>query len=62
MVSELPDEQVKLMRMTPVRSIAEALEGVVGQTGFVMPRGAAILPRIETVETVSRAYSRVTPG
>ena len=62
LVSELPDEQVKLMRMTPVRSIAEALEGVVGQTGFVMPRGAAILPRIETVETVSRAYSRVTPG
>jgi len=47
LLSELPDEQVKLMRITPVRSIAEALEGANGQTGFIMPRGAAILPRIE---------------
>jgi len=47
LVSELPDEQVKLMRMTPVRSIAEALEGASDRTGFIMPRGAAILPRIE---------------
>jgi nickel-dependent lactate racemase len=47
LVSELPDEQVKLMRMTPVRSIAEALEGTDARTGFVMPRGAAVLPRIE---------------
>ena len=42
LVSELPDEQVKLMRMTPVRSIAEALEGASDRTGFIMPRGAAI--------------------
>jgi nickel-dependent lactate racemase len=47
LLSELPDEQVKLMRMTPVRSIAEALDGANGSTGFIMPRGAAILPRIE---------------
>lgn len=47
LVSELPDDQVKLMRMTPVRSIAEALDGANGSTGFIMPRGAAILPRIE---------------
>ena len=46
LVSELPEEQVKLMRMTPVRSIAEALEGADARTGFVMPRGAAVLPRI----------------
>lgn len=46
LVSKLPDEQVKLMRMTPVRSIAEALEGAHGSTGFIMPRGAAILPKI----------------
>lgn len=45
LVSELPDEQVKLMRMTPARSIAEALEGCGGQTGFILPRGAAVLPR-----------------
>jgi lactate racemase len=47
LLSELPEEQVKLMRMTPVRSIADALEGVQGHAGFIMPRGAAILPRIE---------------
>ncbi|HEX5888027.1 MAG TPA: nickel-dependent lactate racemase [Pyrinomonadaceae bacterium] len=47
LLSELPDEQVKLMRMTPVRSIAEALDGANGSTGFIMPRGAAILPRLE---------------
>jgi lactate racemase len=50
LVSELPDEQVKLMRMTPVRSIADALEGMHDRAGFIMPRGAAILPRVETVE------------
>jgi len=55
LVSELPDEQVKLMRMTPVRSIAEALQDTDESAGFIMPRGAAILPRIETVETVSRS-------
>ncbi|HEY0728837.1 MAG TPA: hypothetical protein VGD38_12250, partial [Pyrinomonadaceae bacterium] len=47
LLSELPDDQVKLMRMTPVRSLAEALDGANGSTGFIMPRGAAILPRIE---------------
>lgn len=50
LVSELPDEQVKLMRMTPVRSIAEALEGSTNQTGFIMPRGAAVLPRVENTK------------
>jgi hypothetical protein len=38
------------MRMTPVRSIAEALERASGQKGFVMPRGAAILPRVVNTE------------
>ena len=47
LVSELPDEQVKLMRMTPVRSIAEALAGSSDRTGFIMPRGAAVLPRLK---------------
>lgn len=44
LVSQLPDEQVKLMRMTPVRSLAEAI-GDSGD-GFIMPRGAAVLPRV----------------
>ena len=47
LISELPDERVKRMRMIPARSLAEALEGVTGQTGFIMPRGAAVLPLIE---------------
>jgi nickel-dependent lactate racemase len=47
LVSDLPKEDVKLMRMIPVKTIAEALEHVGGE-GFVMPRGAAVLPRIES--------------
>jgi hypothetical protein len=46
LISDLPDEQVKQMRMIPARSLADALEGVAGKAGFVMPRGAAVLPRI----------------
>ena len=47
LVSQLPDEQVKQMRMIPARSLAEALAGASDKEGFVMPRGAAVLPRIE---------------
>ena len=50
LVSELPDEHVKMMRMNPVRSIAEALESAGSQTGFIMPRGAAVLPRLENTK------------
>lgn len=46
LVSQLPDEQVKQVRMLPARSLAEALEGAGNKEGFVMPRGAAVLPRI----------------
>ena len=48
LISELPAEQVKRMRMIPARSLAEALAGARDQTGFIMPRGADVLPRIET--------------
>ena len=47
LVSQLPDEQVKQMRMIPVRSLAEALESAGDKQGLVMPRGAAVLPRLE---------------
>ncbi|HJT68391.1 MAG TPA: nickel-dependent lactate racemase [Pyrinomonadaceae bacterium] len=47
LISELPDEQVKRMGMIPARSLAEALAGAAEKTGFIMPRGAAVLPRIE---------------
>jgi nickel-dependent lactate racemase len=50
LMSQLPDEQVKRMRMTPVRSLEEALEGVGDRSGFIMPRGAAVLPRTESTE------------
>lgn len=47
LVSQLRDEQVEQMRMVPVRTIAEALDRAGNGSGFVMPRGAAVLPRIE---------------
>jgi hypothetical protein len=47
LISELPDEQVKRMRMIPARSLAEALAAAGDKTGFIMPRGAAVLPRME---------------
>lgn len=46
LVSALPKEDVKLMRMTPVETIAEALEHGGSGEGFIMPRGAAVLPRV----------------
>lgn len=48
LVSELPHDHVKRMRMVPVGSIAEALDQAGGGDGFIMPRGAAVLPRIQT--------------
>ena len=44
LISELPDEQVRRMRMIPAHSLAEALAHVADAEGFVMPRGAAVLP------------------
>ncbi|HJT28449.1 MAG TPA: nickel-dependent lactate racemase [Pyrinomonadaceae bacterium] len=48
LVSELPPDDVRRMRMVPVRRIEEALEHAGSGDGFIMPRGAAVLPRIET--------------
>jgi lactate racemase len=45
LISQLPETHVKQMRMIPVRSIAEAI-GDSGD-GFIMPRGTAVLPRVE---------------
>ena len=48
LISELPDEDVKRMRMVPVRTISEALEGAGARgDGFILPRGAAVLPRVQ---------------
>lgn len=47
LLSELRDEQVQKMRMVPVRSLEQALDRAGGGDGFVMPRGAAVLPLLE---------------
>ena len=45
LVSQLADEDVTRMRMTPVRSLGAALsELAVSARGFILPRGAALLP------------------
>jgi len=46
LVSELPADQVKQMRMIPVPAIAAALDHAGGGNGFILPRGAAVLPRL----------------
>jgi nickel-dependent lactate racemase len=49
LVSELPDEEVRRMRMFPARSLDQVLDGVGRDpAGFVLPRGAGFLPRLES--------------
>ena len=48
LVSDLREQQVEKMRMVPVRSIEQALEQAGAGDGFIMPRGAAVLPRLES--------------
>lgn len=44
-VSDLPDEDVRSMRMSPARSLCAALEQIDTATeGFIMARGSAVLP------------------
>ena len=47
LISTLPPDDVKRMRMVPVETIAEALPQA-NSEGFILPRGAALLPRIQT--------------
>jgi len=45
LVSKLPDDDVRRMRMIPARSLEEALANVSSDArGYIMPRGAALLP------------------
>jgi lactate racemase len=49
LVSELPDDEVRRMRMFPARSLPDVLESVGrDRTGYILPRGAAVLPRLES--------------
>jgi nickel-dependent lactate racemase len=44
-VTELSEEQTRAMRMMKANSVEEALANVpAGATGYIMPRGAALLP------------------
>jgi hypothetical protein len=46
-VTALPDEEVRRMRMTPASSLEEALRGAnSNDKGYILPRGAALLPVI----------------
>lgn len=48
LVSDLPDELVRTLRMVPARSIAEALGEVEREVpGYIMPYGARFLPRMK---------------
>jgi lactate racemase len=45
LVSKLADEDVRRMRMTPSRTLEEAMSRIDGRAeGYVMPRGATLLP------------------
>ncbi len=45
LVTKLPDEEVRRMRMIPARSLEEALATVSPDArGYILPRGAALLP------------------
>jgi nickel-dependent lactate racemase len=47
LVSDLPDDEVKRMRMIPAESLESALRSAGSfETGFIMPRGAGVLPRV----------------
>lgn len=48
LVSSLSDDDVRKMRMIPAQSLAEALEqSCTKERGYIMPRGAAVLPRVK---------------
>jgi nickel-dependent lactate racemase len=49
LISRLADEDVRLMRMHPSRTLEEALAKTGGKAeGYIMPRGASLLPRVRT--------------
>lgn len=47
LISELPDEQVRSMHMIPAHSLNEVTNRIDNAAnGFILPRGAALLPRL----------------
>lgn len=51
LVSELPEEEVRRMRLIPARSLDGALDSLSSEVeGYIMPLGTALLPRLTTEE------------
>lgn len=49
LVSKLPDEEVRRMRTIPALSVSDVVDNLpAGVPGYIMPRGAALLPRIKS--------------
>lgn len=57
LVSSLHDNDVRLMRMMPARSIEDVVAANNKTTGYIMPRGAAILPLVQSSDWVAHARS-----
>jgi nickel-dependent lactate racemase len=54
LVSSLHDNDVRLMGMLPARSIADVV-ATDQATGYIMPRGAAVLPLVRSSDQVAHA-------
>ncbi|HEX3281825.1 MAG TPA: nickel-dependent lactate racemase [Pyrinomonadaceae bacterium] len=49
LISELPEEQVRAMRMIPANSLNDVMARIDNAaSGFILPRGAALLPVLKT--------------
>jgi hypothetical protein len=59
LISELPEQQVKQMGMVPAGSLEEALLSVDRMAeGYILPRGAAFLPVVQSQQKVASRESR----
>ncbi|HBB88993.1 MAG TPA: nickel-dependent lactate racemase [Blastocatellia bacterium] len=58
LISELPHEQVRSMRMIPAHSLNEVMNQLENAAnGFILPRGAALLPLVKTDRGSSQSGS-----
>ena len=47
LISQLDEPDVRKMRMIPARTLSQAIDEIgFGTSGYIMPRGAAVLPRV----------------
>ena len=55
LISSLRDDDVRLMRMLPAHSIEDVVATDYPETGYIMPRGAAVLPLARSSDGVAHA-------